>query len=208
MINYRKIWENHHGEIPKDENGRKYDVHHIDGNRKNNNIENLKAVSIKEHYDIHKKQGDWQACHIIMKRLKLSIEEQKEINKKISETKSGKKKTESHKKKISESLRGRKNGAPSESTKMKISNALKGKSMWSEEDKAKMSKDRRGRKLTEECKKKMSKTLRGRKLTEEWKQKISEKRKSRANQPMLGKKHSEETKIKMAISAKNRKQKT
>jgi hypothetical protein len=59
---YRKIYENHHGPIPKDAEGRTYEIHHIDGNHKNNNPNNLVAVSIHEHYNIHYSQGDWAAC--------------------------------------------------------------------------------------------------------------------------------------------------
>ena len=39
-MNYRKIWETHNGEIPKDTDGRSFEIHHIDGNRNNNSIEN------------------------------------------------------------------------------------------------------------------------------------------------------------------------
>ena len=60
--NYRKIYENHYGPIPKEENGRSYEIHHLDGNHHNNDPKNLKAVRIQEHYDIHYSQGDWSAC--------------------------------------------------------------------------------------------------------------------------------------------------
>lgn len=43
MTIYRKIYENHFGPIPKDKDGRSYEIHHIDGNRKNNEISNLKC---------------------------------------------------------------------------------------------------------------------------------------------------------------------
>jgi hypothetical protein len=36
MSIYRKIYEQNFGPIPKDGDGRSYDVHHIDGNRNNN----------------------------------------------------------------------------------------------------------------------------------------------------------------------------
>lgn len=67
---YRKIYEKHHGPIPVDSTGRKYDVHHKDGNHKNNSPSNLIALSIEEHYDIHHKQGDWRACLTIALRQK------------------------------------------------------------------------------------------------------------------------------------------
>ena len=70
MSIHRKIWKNHFGEIPKDADGRTYEIHHIDGNHQNNNITNLQCVSILEHYDIHYKQGDWGACQAILIRMK------------------------------------------------------------------------------------------------------------------------------------------
>lgn len=69
---YRKIWETHFGKIPKDENGRSYEIHHIDGNHTNNNIENLKCLSIQEHYNIHYKNGDFGACVMIAKRMNMT----------------------------------------------------------------------------------------------------------------------------------------
>jgi hypothetical protein len=69
MSIYRRIYEQNHGPIPRDEEGRSYDIHHIDGNRKNNDPSNLVAVSIIEHYNIHKKQHDWNACVRILARI-------------------------------------------------------------------------------------------------------------------------------------------
>jgi hypothetical protein len=71
---YRSLWKEHYGSIPKDENGISYEIHHIDGNSANNDIMNLKCVSIEEHYDIHFQQKDWGACFIIAKRMKLTKE--------------------------------------------------------------------------------------------------------------------------------------
>jgi hypothetical protein len=70
----RKVWIKHYGPIPKDENGRTYEIHHIDGDKTNNNIKNLMCVSIQEHYDIHLRQSDWNACLLIARRMKLSPE--------------------------------------------------------------------------------------------------------------------------------------
>lgn len=72
---YRKIYEHHHGPIPVDKNGRTYDIHHIDGNRKNNVPENLIALSIEDHLQIHNDQGDWLACSRIMMRMTSTPEE-------------------------------------------------------------------------------------------------------------------------------------
>jgi HNH endonuclease len=66
---YRKLWEQKYGPIPVDENGVSYDIHHINGDRSDNRIENLMCVSMKDHYDIHLKQGDVMACCAIMRRI-------------------------------------------------------------------------------------------------------------------------------------------
>lgn len=73
--NYRKIYETHVGNIPKDEDGRTFDIHHIDGDRTNNAIDNLVALSIQDHYNIHYSQGDWMASWKIGIKMKISPEE-------------------------------------------------------------------------------------------------------------------------------------
>ena len=77
--NYRKIYEQHYGPIPKEENGRTYEIHHIDSNRTNNNIENLMCVTIQEHFDIHYAQGDYASCTLIANSMKLSAEEKSNL---------------------------------------------------------------------------------------------------------------------------------
>jgi len=47
---HRLIWEEHYGKIPKG-----YIVHHINGNKHDNRIENLTCISHKEHNMIHAK---------------------------------------------------------------------------------------------------------------------------------------------------------
>jgi hypothetical protein len=59
---HRKIYQEHYGEIPRDEYGKSYHIHHIDGDHGNNNPENLRAVTAQDHYDIHYAQGDYYAC--------------------------------------------------------------------------------------------------------------------------------------------------
>lgn len=81
---YRKIYKEHFGEIPKDSLGRSYDIHHIDGNYNNNDISNLIAVSIEEHYKIHKEQGDWGAAWSVAKRLNISAEEKSNITRNMN----------------------------------------------------------------------------------------------------------------------------
>ena len=79
--NYRKIYENHIGVIPKEPNGRTYEIHHLDGNHSNNDPLNLKAVTLQEHYDIHYAQGDWGACMLMkLQRMDHSPDEIVELN--------------------------------------------------------------------------------------------------------------------------------
>ena len=81
---YRKLYVDYFGPIPKDENGRTYDIHHRDGNSENNSRENLVALSIQEHYDIHMKQGDIGSCWAISTRMKLSPEEISKISREVN----------------------------------------------------------------------------------------------------------------------------
>ena len=71
MNKHRKVWTHHYGDIPKDEDGFSYEIHHIDGDRTNNDISNLMCVSIKEHLQIHLQQEDWFAAALISKRIGL-----------------------------------------------------------------------------------------------------------------------------------------
>lgn len=79
--NYRKIYEKVYGPIPREDNGRSFEIHHIDGNHYNNDINNLKCVSIQEHYDIHYKQGDLSACARIAASMQLEPAEIARLNK-------------------------------------------------------------------------------------------------------------------------------
>lgn len=98
-MHHREVWKKHFGEIPKDIEGRTYEIHHKDGNRKNNSIENLLCVSIKEHYDLHNNQGDYGAAMLIAKRmgyppnhlseLQKNKKRNPEIGRKISQSKIG-----------------------------------------------------------------------------------------------------------------------
>lgn len=69
MIDYRRLWRKYYGAIPLDELGRRYDIHHIDGNRENNDIENLMCISMQEHMELHISQGDWAAAFRIAQRM-------------------------------------------------------------------------------------------------------------------------------------------
>jgi hypothetical protein len=77
---YRKIWEDHYGPIPRDKNGRSYEIHHIDGDHSNCDISNLKLVTIQEHYDLHYAQGDWAACLRMSYRMNLTFDQISELS--------------------------------------------------------------------------------------------------------------------------------
>ena len=70
-MNYRRIYEQFHGPIPRDNEGRSFDIHHIDGNRNNNDPSNLVALSKIEHYNIHLNQGDKGAALRLANELKI-----------------------------------------------------------------------------------------------------------------------------------------
>lgn len=162
MENYRKIWENANGPIPVDELGRSYEIHHIDGNRENNDLNNLICVSIEEHYQIHYEQGDYGSASLIAGKIGLS-------------NFSGWNHSEETKQKMSESQKGRKH---SEEVKQKMSDAHKGKSS-SEETKRKISESAKGKTLSEETKQKMSDAHKGKSNSEETKQKMSDSKKGK-----------------------------
>lgn len=55
---YRKVWIEHYGPIPKDERGKSFHIHHIDGDGNNNDISNLMCLSAEDHFKLHELQGD------------------------------------------------------------------------------------------------------------------------------------------------------
>lgn len=81
---YRKIYEKHYGPIPKDENNRSYEIHHLDKNHQNNNPLNLIAVTIQEHYNLHYAQGNLGACYKIARRMEMSPEELSNLAREIA----------------------------------------------------------------------------------------------------------------------------
>lgn len=49
---HQRVWEYHHGIPPSG-----YEIHHVDGNKANNNITNLQLLTRSEHQSIHMPQG-------------------------------------------------------------------------------------------------------------------------------------------------------
>ncbi len=79
MKNYRKVWEKANGPIPIDELGRRYEIHHLDGNRNNNTLSNLVCISIQEHYQLHLGKGDYAAAYRIAQRMGMSSQVKSEL---------------------------------------------------------------------------------------------------------------------------------
>lgn len=87
---YRKIYIKHHGAIPIDALGIRYDIHHVDGDHDNNDPANLIALSLQEHYKVHHSRGDYAACLRLSHRMKLTKEEKTDLarlssNKRVAE---------------------------------------------------------------------------------------------------------------------------
>jgi len=86
MSIHRRIYEQHYGPIPREPNGRSYEIHHINGDHSDNRPENLIALSIQEHFYIHWLQGDWWACLRIAAKMEKSPEELSELARLINRT--------------------------------------------------------------------------------------------------------------------------
>ena len=142
-MNYRKIWTNHYGEIPKDENNRSYEIHHIDGNRENNQLENLQCVSPKRHLEIHLEQGNYFAAKMIADRLGYPIREYMLM-------------PEASREVLRKRMTGEGNPMKNPDTAAKVSAALKGRKKPPEVE-AKRLKSREGFKHSEETLLKMKK---------------------------------------------------
>lgn len=80
-MHYRDIWKKHFGEIPKDEYGISFEIHHIDGDRTNNNLKNLECLSIEQHYLKHLEQGDLNEANAVLTRMK-KLKQGKQLNQK------------------------------------------------------------------------------------------------------------------------------
>jgi len=100
MANYRKIWEDANGPIPKDKEGRSYEIHHIDGDRTNNDLSNLICISIEEHYKIHLDKKEYYSANLIADR----------FNRVYVKGYKMKPRSKEHSQKISKALKGRPTG--------------------------------------------------------------------------------------------------
>ncbi|CAB4123014.1 HNHc domain containing protein [uncultured Caudovirales phage] len=78
-IRTHQTYKKFYGELPIDELGRKYEIHHIDGNRNNDDIENLVALSIQDHYNIHYQQREYWICSLIALRMQFTGDQISEL---------------------------------------------------------------------------------------------------------------------------------
>ena len=164
----RNIWLQHHEYIPKDVNGKSYEIHHIDGNHENNDINNLLAIPINMHYEIHYLQNDYLACNLIAERInKPTIKGyklkplSKETKKKIGDKKRGIILSDEWKQNISKGGKGKKKSFRSDEHRKNMSIAktgipnikLRGR-IFSKEALEKMRNSKIGKKYSEETNKK------------------------------------------------------
>lgn len=122
-MNYRKLWIKTYGAIPVDKEGRSFEIHHIDGNRKNNSLSNLQCLSIDDHFYLHYSKGEFYAAHLISQRMKNSPV-------KISQFQLN----EEAKRKIRESKLGDRNPMRNPAVAQKVANALRGRKKAKEAD--------------------------------------------------------------------------
>ena len=170
-MNYRKLWESIHGIIPKDSLGRTFDIHHIDGNHKNNSIDNLICLSLEDHYKIHLKQfeetkseKEFRSLIFLSSRINKSVNNltgwtvSQETKYKISKTLTGTKRPEEVIKKFKEKLKGYK------WTEEQINSRVEGlKNFYKEND----------RESRSEWRKNISESHKGKILSDETKLKLS-----------------------------------
>lgn len=161
-MNYRKLWIKENGPIPIDEQGRSYEIHHIDGNRKNNCLDNLLCLSIEDHYKLHYDKGDFLAANLIAQRMEKPV---KVVEKWVI--------SDEHRAALRESKLGDKNPMKNPETRKKVSEALKGRKK-SLEAEVKRLESRKGFKHSEESKSKIGAALRGKRKSEEHKKRMSE----------------------------------
>lgn len=95
-------------ELKNMENQKELIIHHIDGNKQNNSLENLKIMKKKEHNSLHISQNNPMDNEEYKNKLKKRVFS-KEHKKKISESKKGIKLSEKTKKKLSIAFTGKNN---------------------------------------------------------------------------------------------------
>jgi hypothetical protein len=171
-MNYRKIWESIYGPIPKDVQGRTFDIHHIDGNRKNNSIENLVCLSIEDHYKIHLKQfeetkseKEFRSLVFLSKRIDKNVSEltgwtvSEEVKNKIKKSLTGRKRPKNVVDKVSSKLKGYK--WSQEQIESRRQSLIIYYNQHNKEDRKKwrenISKSTKGKKVSEKTKEKLSK---------------------------------------------------
>lgn len=137
----RKIWIAQNGPIPRDENNIPFDIHHSDFNPNNNAPDNLKALSLSDHYQVHWENGDYGAAWCIALRMRLSPEQRLEKYQLIANKLKGRK----FPPEFGDAVRARRTGAKATAeARLNMSLAHIGKKPTAE-TRAKMSASQRGR---------------------------------------------------------------
>ncbi len=175
----RRIWARHNGPIPTDDGGVSFDIHHMNGDWRDNGPANLQALSVHDHYQIHFRQGDWGAAWYIAQRMKLSPADYEIIRQKISEAHRGREMSPEWRARISRALTGRK-ADPTVVEKRRIANTGR---KHPPEFGAAITKRQLGTKATEEARRNMSAAHRGKRPSMETRMKMSATRKGQYRDP-------------------------
>ena len=158
-MHYREIWKSAFGPIPKDKEGRSYEIHHIDGNRYNNDLCNLLCIPIEQHFHIHLQQKEYGAAALIYERMNGDPEELKKLGRLAGKSNIGRKKS---KEEIERRTATRKKNGNHKQTKESILKALETKRL------------RGNLKHTPESIQKMKQVKKNSRFTEEAKQRSAE----------------------------------
>jgi hypothetical protein len=90
---HRYVWEHFNGEIPQG-----YHVHHKDGDKSNNDISNLEALSHQEHLNIHHEL--WRNDEGVMNKKKANLDKIRPLTVEWHRSKEGRKWHSEHAKKV------------------------------------------------------------------------------------------------------------
>jgi hypothetical protein len=164
MAIYRTIYEQHYGSIPTDDFGRTFEIHHKDGNRENNDIYNLVALSIEDHFDIHYKQGDWAACLAISMRMSKTPEEISKIQSMVGRKSALERKAKGTNPFCYTGEKHPRYGIPHNKEAIEKIKAKRAEQIMTKEAIERAAKTRTGQKRTEETKKLMSEKAKTRSL--------------------------------------------
>ena len=156
---HRWVWEEAHGPIPLG-----YVIHHKDGNKKNNALDNLEMLTREEHNARHDFFGEINRSRRGRTFDEIfGLERSGEIREVLSEKSLGRVKSETTRRKLSESLMGH-GVSPEARRAMSESAKIRTRGPRSEETKQKIAEAHRGFKLSDDVRKRMTEARKAKKV--------------------------------------------